>query len=264
MPVTSFCALLGITLHDREQFLRWADDLTTGMAYPEKAREARRQMSVFTRAEVRERRALVAEGGDLPSGLLSHLATAPWGDDGSPMSDAEVVGMVNQLLIAGHETTTSLITNCVWRLLEARTERWDEVVADPGLIPIAIEESLRHDPPVLGLCRTNNEAVDLGPFPVPAETKVMVLFASANRDESVFSQPDEFRLDRDAAESGRHLSFGWGIHHCLGSRLARLTARVALETLTARIPDLRLDGDTERVPSPFLWGRKRLPVAWGT
>jgi cytochrome P450 len=262
MPVTSFCSLLGLTVGDRAQFVRWADDLTTGMAYPEKSVDARRAMSAFTGAEVRRRRERAAQGEDLPDGLLSHLAIAPWGDDGRPMPVPEVVAMVNQLLVAGHETTTSLITNCVWRLLEVRSDRWDRVVAQPTLIPAVIEESLRHDPPVLGLCRTNNQPLVLDSHSVPAGSKVMVLFASANRDESVFSCPDEFRLDRDGVEVTRHLSFGWGIHHCLGSRLARLTARVALETLAERIPDLRLDGATERVPSPFLWGRKRLPVAW--
>jgi cytochrome P450 len=263
MPVTSFCSLVGVEFDDRARFLAWADDMTAGMAYPERAVEARREMSAFTRAEVRRRRQAAAEGRPLPEGLLSHLATAAWEEDGSPMSDEEVVGMVNQLLVAGHETSTSLITNCVWRLLEQREERWERVVADPSLIPVAIEESLRHDPPVLGLCRTNNEPVEIHGTALERDSKVMALFASANRDGAVFSDPDAFSLDRDPNEVQRHLSFGWGIHHCLGSRLARLTGRVALETLVERLPDLRLAGATERVPSPFLWGRKRLPVEWG-
>lgn len=262
LPVTSFCALLGVELDDRDRFVHWADELTLGMAFPERSVEARRDLSRFTRDEVGRRRRLAAAGEELPGGLLSHLATAPWSDDGSPMPDDEVVGMVNQLLVAGHETTTSLITNSVWRLLEDREARWERVVADPALVVAVIEESLRHDPPVLGLCRTNNRSVDLGSVEVPADSKVMLLFASANRDGSVFTEADTFRLDRDPNEAARHLSFGWGIHHCLGSRLARLTARVALETLVEKLPALRLAGPTDRVPSPFLWGRKSLPVAW--
>lgn len=262
LPVTSFCSLLGITLDDRDSFIHWADQLTLGMAYPERAVQARRDMRAFTLGELGRRRVMAGAGEDLPPGLLSHLAVAPWADDGAPMLDEEIVGMVNQLLVAGHETTTSLITNCVWRLLEDRSDRWDRIVAEPALIAAALEESLRHDPPVLGLCRTNNEDTSIGSVPVPAGSKVMVLFASANRDPSVFSEPDIFRLDRDAGETARHLSFGWGIHHCLGSRLARLTAGVAVELLATRISSLRLVGPTERVPSPFLWGRKHLPVAW--
>jgi cytochrome P450 len=262
MPVTSFCSLLGVTLSDREQFVHWADEITAGMAYPERAQSARDALSQFTAGEVERRQSLAAEGGQLPEGLLSHLATAPWQEDGSPMPVIEVVGMVNQLLIAGHETTTSLITNCMWRLLEDRSRLWELVVADPSLIPATVEESLRYDPPVLGLCRTNNEPVMVHEEQLPERTKLMVLFASANRDETIFEDPDTFRLDRPQGVAGQHLAFGWGVHHCLGSRLARLSGKVAIETLASRLPDIRLDGPTARVPSPFLWGRKLLPVAW--
>jgi cytochrome P450 len=90
----------------------------------------------------------------------------------------------------------------------------------------------------------------------------MVLYASANRDPSGFTDPDTFRLDRPWGELRRHYSFGWGMHHCLGAPLARLTARAALEALVERFPTLRLAGPTERIAPEFLWGRRRLPVAW--
>jgi cytochrome P450 len=171
--------------------------------------------------------------------------------------------MVNQLLIAGHETSTSLITNCVWRLLEDREDRWERVVAEPALIATAVEESLRFDPPVLGLCRTNDEDAEIGDVTIPADSKVMVLYASANRDPARFpDRPDEFVLDRPLLETRRHYSFSWGIHHCLGAHLARLTARVTIEELASRLPGLELAGTPTRVPSPFLWGRKTLPVRW--
>jgi len=263
LPVTSFCAVMGVEIADREQFVEWADELTTAMAYPGHGDEARRALNAFTAAEIERRRALAAAAEELPAGLFSHLATAPYTDDGEPMAMREVIGMVNQLLIAGHETTTSLITNCMWRLLEDRPDRWDRVVADPSLIRTAVEESLRFDPPVLGLCRTNNTEVELHGVTLPVDSKIMVLYASANRDTATFAEPDTFRVDRPLAESMRHFSFSWGIHHCLGAHLARLTGRVALEVLAQRLPDLRLDGDPTRIPSPFLWGRKTLPVAWG-
>jgi cytochrome P450 len=170
---------------------------------------------------------------------------------------------VNQLLIAGHETSTSLITNCVWRLLEDRPSRWDRLLAEPSLVANAVEESLRFDPPVLGLCRTSAEDVPVNGVTILAGEKVMVLYASANRDASRFpDRPDEFLVDRPLLEARKHYSFSWGIHHCLGAHLARLTARVAIEELLARLPTLRIDGETERVASPFLWGRHALPVAW--
>jgi cytochrome P450 len=262
LPVTSFCTILGIDLDDRDAFLQWADELVVAMAYPEQGKRARRELSAFTAAEIERRRAAADAGEVVAPGLLGHLAVDEY-TDGARMPLGEVVNMVNQLLIAGHETTTSLITNCVWRLLQDRPARWERIVAEPALIPNAVEESLRFDPPVLGLCRTPNDDARIGDVDIPAGTKTMVLYASANRDASRFpDRPDEFVVDRPLLETRRHYSFSWGIHHCLGAHLARLTAKVAIEELAARLPTLRLDGEPTRVPSPFLWGRKSLPVSW--
>ena len=261
LPATSFCAMMGIDLADRDQFLHWADELVTSMAYAGTGGGARRALSAFTADEVQRRRDLADSGEPVPDGLLSHLAIAEYSEEGR-MPLGEVVNMVNQLLIAGHETTTSLITNCLWRLLEERDSRWNRLLAEPELIPLAVEESLRFDPPVLGLCRTSNDHQVLSGVEIPAGDKIMVLYASANRDPKRFDRADEFVIDRPLLETRRHYSFSWGIHHCLGAPLARLTARVALEELTTRLPGLHLDGPTTRVPSPFLWGRKTLPVRW--
>jgi cytochrome P450 len=262
LPVTSFCAIMGVDLGDREQFLAWADELVVSMAFPERGAAARRAVSEFTRGEIERRRGLAASRAPLPSGLLTHLAVDAY-VDGAPMPVDEEVNMANQLLIAGHETSTSLITNCVWRLLERREERWERVVADPSLVPNAVEESLRFDPPVLGLCRTNNVDTSVAGVAIPADSKVLAVYASANRDPARFpDRPDEFVVDRPVLETRRHYSFSWGIHHCLGAHLARLTGRVAVESLVRAVPGLRLDGPPTRVPSPFLWGRKTLPVVW--
>lgn len=261
LPVTSFCEIMGIELDDRSRFLAWADEMVVAMAYPDRGADARRSLSDFTRRQVLDRRRLHTDGDDLPDGLLSHLATAEY-RDGQPMPIDEVVNMANQLLIAGHETTTSLITNCLWRLLEAPADRWDRLVAEPALVPNAIEESLRFDPPVLGLCRTNNETTTVRDVEIDEGSKVMVLYASANRDPERFERPDEFIVDRSTLELARHYSFSWGVHHCLGAHLARLTARTVLHELVARLPTMRLDGEPTRIGSPFLWGRKTLPVSW--
>lgn len=262
VPVVSFCAVVGVEIDDRERFVHWADELTAGMAYPGRGAAARAEMREFTMAEVQRRRALAADGVELPAGLLSHLATAPYTTEGAQMPLDEVVEMVNQLLVAGHETTTSLITNCLWRLLEDRSNRWERVVAEPALVANAVEESLRFDPPVLGLCRTNNAPTTVRGVEIPEDSKVMMLYASANRDDALFPRADEFVVDRPVLQAMRHLSFSWGVHHCLGAHLARLTGRVAVDTLVRRLPTLRLAGEPTRVPSPFLWGRKSLPVAW--
>ena len=196
------------------------------MAYPERGREARQELSAFTTTEVERRRDLADAGRreDLPEGLLTHLAVDAYSDDGERMPLRELVNMVNQLLIAGHETTTSLITNCVWRLLEDRPARWCRLLAEPDLVVNAVEESLRFDAPVLGLCRTSDLDTGIDGVDIPAGSKLMVLYVSANRDPSRFpDRPDEFVLDRPVLETRRHYSFSWGIHHCLGAHLARLT-----------------------------------------
>jgi cytochrome P450 len=115
---------------------------------------------------------------------------------------------------------------------------------------------------VLGICRTNTEPVELHGVDIAADAKVIYLMGAANRDAEIFDRPDEFVIDRPIVDARRHLAFGWGIHFCLGAHLARLTARVALETLVARLPSLALAGPTERLDAPFLWGRRRLPVTW--
>lgn len=261
LPVASFCALLGVDIEDREQFSAWADDMVAGMTYPERGAEGRRGINAFGRAQIEHRRELALAGEPLPDGFLSYVATAVYAN-GESMNLNEACNTMSQFLVAGHETTTSLITNLVWRLLEV-PERWERVVADPSLIEGAVEESLRFDPPVLGLCRTNNSAVRIEDVEIPADSKVMVLYASPNRDPSLFEAPDEFRLDRPVQDTKRHLSFSWGIHYCLGAGLARLTARVGVETLVSRFPAMRLAGETKRIDAPFLWGRAVLPVAWG-
>ena len=270
LPIVSFCRILGIDERDADRFKHWADLTTLGMTFPDRAAGVREAVRGYTRAEVQRRRAVlaaadVAPGTDpvgtvVPGGILSRLCCHPL-EDRTFATDEEVTGLVSMMLVAGHETTTSLITNAVWRLLEDR-HRWERLVAEPALVAQVIEESLRFDPPVLGNCRTNNGDVDRHGVHIPADSKVMYLVGPANRDPALFENPDEFRMDRALVETKRHFSFGWGRHFCLGAHVARIAGKVALETLVERLPGLYLDGPTERLPQPFLWGRYRLPVAW--
>jgi cytochrome P450 len=272
LPITAFTHLLGLPLDDRPKFKHWAEKLTLGMTFPDEATEHWDALRAYTLAKVRERRSTMAAaepdlgpdddpvGTVVPEGLLSHLACHRL-DDGEYATDDEVTGLVAMMLVAGHETTTSLITNATWRLLEDR-RRWERLLAEPDLVPNVIEESLRFDPPVLGDCRTNNVAVTIHGVDIPADSKVMHLLRSANHDPEHCEAPDEFWMDRPVLENRKHYAFGWGTHFCLGAHLARMTARTALATLISRLPTLRLDGPTERLEAPFLWGRRVLPVAW--
>ena len=270
LPIVAFSRILGMDESDAHRFKRWADLTTLGMAFPDRAEGVREEVRSYTMNEVLGRRNAVTEanleqgvdpvGTVVPAGILSQLCCHPL-EDGSFATDEEVTGLVAMMLVAGHETTTSLITNAVWRLLEDRS-RWDRLVAEPTLVENVIEESLRFDPPVLGNCRTNNTDIDRHGAHIPADSKVMYLVGPPNRDPDLFEDPNEFRIDRPVAETRRHFSFGWGPHFCLGAHVARLTGQLALSTLVDHFPTLRLDGETERLPQPFLWGRYRLPVAW--
>ena len=254
LPVILIAEMLGVPAAAREQFKRWSDVMVEAMGMPDPTPLAGEMeaLACYLAGAVAEHRAR-PRGGDLIDTLVEASET------GDGLSDAQVVGVVSQLLVGGNETTTSLITNCVWRMLES-PERWAELCANPALVPAVIEESLRFDPPVLGLFRTTTRDVTLHGVAIPKGAKVYLCYAGANRDPAVFSDPDRFRLDRARREASEHLGFGLGVHHCLGSALARLEAETALAALVARFPRLSLAGPGERIKPWFLWGRRRLPL----
>ena len=195
----------------------------------------------------------------MPDDVSSLLAVAH--RDGV-LSRAELRHLGYQLLVAGHETTTSLIGLMLYRLIE-RPELMARLRADPALVPHAIEEALRFDSPVQGLFRTNADRVRRWPARhCPPRTKVQLLFGSANRDPDQWDAPDEFRLDRDANELRRHVAFGWGIHYCIGAPLARLETRLTFERILARMDDIELAGEPRRNESFVLRGLTSLPLRW--
>ena len=224
LPVTSFCAILGIDLDDRDRFLEWADEMVVSMAYPEQGRRARHELSAFTagrdRTPPRRRRRRhrqPARPAHPPRrrrvlGRRRADAARRAGEHGQPAADRRP----RDDHVADHQLHVAAARG------RAR-QRWQRVVDDPALIPNAVEESLRFDPPVLGLCRTPNEDTTIDGVDIVAGAKVMVLYASANRDEHRFpDRPDDFVVDRPLLETRKHYSFSWGIHHCLGAHLARL------------------------------------------
>jgi len=153
------------------------------------------------------------------------------------LTHEEISSILYSLTFAGHETTNYLIGNLVYRLLE-RPERWDAVVADPELIPIAVEETLRYDPPVPVWRRVTKRPVTLGGVDLPEGAKLFLWLAASGRDASVFTDAEAFDLRR--SDTSKSLAFGFGIHYCLGAALGKLEARLALEALTSRFPSLRL------------------------
>jgi cytochrome P450 len=195
------------------------------------------------------------------SNIVCRFLTTP-GPDGTFLSDEKILGFCGFLLTAGSATTTIMLSNIIYRLLSEPAE-FAKLQADPDLIPMAIEETLRLDAPVQGLFRTNDEDLDLGPLHVAKDTKVMLLWAAGNLDPNVFDEPLKFDLDRDLSKVRRHLSFGYGTHFCRGAPLARLEGEIFLRTVLKRLPNLRFAGEvvTEK-RMPVLQGIGELPVAW--
>ena len=252
LPVVIIAELLDVPKDDLHLFKRWSDSAVEAMGAEDPAPwlEDLRAMATYLLDQIGKRRLADNDNDD----LITRLVRAE--TDGVGLQDDEILSVVNQLLVGGNETTTSLIANAVWRLLE-NPMLWRRIVEDPTLIDVAIEESLRFDPPVLGLFRTTTRNIELRGMTIPENSKVMLHYAAANRDPEIFRDPHVFSLDRPPQ---RHLSFGLGVHFCLGAELARLETRTALTTLLGRYPDLDLIDSGERIKPFFLWGRRTLPV----
>jgi cytochrome P450 len=273
LPIFIIARLLGVPTTDFALFKEMCDDLvaTYNRPDPHVSGPPRARLDAYFQAHIEARRRALADAGVreprtehlgtvIPDDLVSGFVIAEY--DGHRLADRDLHLILVLLLLGGLETSTALLTNMVWRLLE-EPSRWRAVQADPALVAVAVEESLRFDPPVLGLFRTPTRDVELHGVAIPRKAKVMLCFASANRDErNDLEWPAEFRLDRDLEEVRQHLSFGFGVHYCPGAALARLEAVVTLRLLLERTPDLRLAGPPERIVPFILWGRRTLPVAW--
>jgi cytochrome P450 len=255
LPIAVICHLLGVPAGDQAQFRAWGHDVAatldpqTAAAAQADTRAAEVALNGYLQDLVRERRAHPDDS------ILSALIAAE--DEGDRLSSGDVVSMAFLLLIAGFETTVNLIGNGTVALL-GDPDSWDRLRQDPALVPAAIEEMLRYDSPVQLTSRVATEDVEVGGTVIGAGRPVIVFIGGANRDPEVFEQPDEFRIDRP--DPGRHLSFSLGLHHCLGSALARLEGRIAIEELTRRYPALELAAPPSQRSLFVLRGFETIPV----
>ncbi|GAA2807786.1 cytochrome P450 [Crossiella cryophila] len=256
LPVRVISSLLGVPVADHSRFAQWTDDIMSVNAEDLDLIIAARDGLIGYLAElIAQRRAQPGED------LLSKLVEARDLDDRLDETELVVFGMT--LLLAGHETTANQIGNFLFQLL-SRPELWKRLVAEPELVPGAVEELLRHTP----LASAGNfprmaiEDVELGGTLVRAGEVVVVHMAAGNRDETVFPDAATIDLTRDAAN---HIAFGHGAHHCLGARLARVELQLVLSALISRFPGLHLTVPAEEVPwrtARLVNGVSSLPVGW--
>ncbi len=257
LPITVIAELLGIPAEDQGRFRVWSNTFVLPPITPELQEQAVRHTQEFVEyldALFARRRAEPAED------LVSALVLAE--DAGDHLSENELYSMVVLLIVAGHETTVSLITNAVLALL-SNPDRLAELRADLSLLPSTVEELLRYDSPVeRGITRWAATDVELGGQLIARGDFVIPVIGAANRDGERFPEADELNLAR--ADS-KHVGFGRGPHFCLGAPLARLETEIALETLLRRLPGLRLaisPDDLYWRPIPIFRSLASLPVEW--
>ncbi len=248
LPVMVIAELLGVPLGDTPQFRRWAGEMI-GDDFEVRMRALEAMTGYFD--------SLIAERSRSPrEDLISGLVRSEI--DGVRLNREELIGACTLLVVAGHETTASLIGNALW-CFDEYPQALAQVIAQPALLPGAIEEVLRMRAVVHWISRLTLRPVRFLDRDIPAGEQVLPLFAAANLDPAQFPEPDRFDIHR---APNRHLGFGFGIHLCLGAGLARLEARIALRQLFDRFPRVQRDRSRplELRPSAFIYSLQRFPV----
>lgn len=265
LPVEVIARALNVPEADMADFKRWSDDAIAGIgtdaSIDEMVSAAKGvvEFQHYFADQLEQRRA------DPRDDLLTNLLNArvnPEDDpdvDPRPLDMPEMLSIIQQILVAGNETTTKMLTEMML-LLGRSPEQWALARADPERARAIVEETLRLATPTQGMWRIVTRDTTLDGVPIPEGARVIAGFCSANRDESLFENPDDFDPDRENLRE--HLAFGKGAHYCLGANLSRLEGRVALEELTRRIESFRLSdtNEYEYLPSFILRGLARLDV----
>jgi cytochrome P450 len=262
LPAAMFADILEVPRDRVDRIMAWGDAMMvtvgTMMLPPDETLAACRDAVEFKDWCLR----LIAERRANPrdADFMTDLVTAQDGDE--PMlTDDEILSMMSQFIVAGHETTRHLIASTIHLLI--RTDQLDMVRDNPDLVENAIEETLRHSGPTKGFFRRTTEDVEIGGATIPAGDYVQIMFSSANRDERAWDDPDRYDVHREGLK--RHVAFGIGEHFCIGAPLARLQASIAIPELLRRLPGLRFKDGVEphaRIPSLSVSGLQRLDVEW--
>jgi cytochrome P450 len=253
IPVRAIAHMLGIPEHDGDLFVEWIHQiLELGIKNESMLMQAVQQMSAYFVGQIEARKLRPTD--DLISTLMNARDR-----NGQPLEDSHVIGSLRLLLIAGIDTTWSAIGSSLWHLAKTPADR-ERLVAEPGLIPTAVEELLRAYSPVT-MAREVMKETTISGCPVKPGNMVLLSFPAANRDPAVFPDADKVVIDR---KENRHAAFGLGIHRCVGSNLARMEMAVAIEEWLKRIPDFRLDPAGQvKWSEGTVRGPRQLPLLFG-
>lgn len=259
IPTITILTLIGADTAEIDTYKRWSDSraaLTWGnLDDEEQIPHAHNLVDYWQECQRLVQEAHEGSGDSLTADLVAAQA------GGAEISDHEIASVLYSLLFAGHETTTTLISNCV-RVLLAHPEQWQQLVAEPKKIPGAIDEILRYSGSIVGWRRKALKDTTVGGVPIPAGAGLLLLMGSANRDDARFEDGEAFDISRTNARE--HLSFGFGIHYCLGNMLAKLQAKIALEEITRLLPTLTLSEPESTTFRQNLSFRvpESVPVSW--
>jgi len=257
LPVRVICRLLGVPTDDQHLFRTWSESIvSTTSLPPERIVEYLNSLRAYMAG-------LIAQRRETPTDDLIGAMVRARDEDNDRLTEQEMVDLAAGLLAAGHETTVTQISNFVYVLL-THPAQVAVLRARPELVPGAVEELMRYVPlgVAAGFARYATEDLELGGVRIHAGEPVIAAMASANRDATVFDDPDRLDITRGV---GPHLGFGHGVHHCIGAQLARMELQVALGTLLARLPGLALAVDEKELewkPGLLVRGLRTLPVTW--
>jgi cholest-4-en-3-one 26-monooxygenase len=256
LPLQVIAELLGVPQEDRHRMFEWSNRMV-GSEDPEYQDQAELAMSAALELYAYAAELFGQKRINPHEDLMSILTTVEV--EGEQLSDLELELFFLLLTVAGNETTRNLISGGMHAFFQY-PDQWERLVADRSLLPTAVDEMLRFVSPVMNFRRTAMADTELSGTKIAAGDKVVFFHASANRDEDVFVDPDTFDIGRDP---NPHIAFGGGgPHFCLGTNLARMEIRVMFEHLLDRMPDIRLDGEVQRLQSRFINGVKHIPVAF--
>ena len=255
-PIPVICALLGAPREDWQRFSVWAEDIFKAFSFsPNLADEEAGIMRAWGELDCYVDDMIDRRRRDLTDDLLSDLIRAE--DDGDRLSADELRMLAASLLMAGTDTTRNQLAASVQVLCD-HPDQWNVLRDQPELAMRAVEESMRHSPAVCGTPRTVTDDVEFGGFTFPAGTFILVNTFAANRDPGVYDDPDRFDITREGAPA--ILTFGGGVHYCLGANLARLELAEALTILARRMPTLRRAGPAPWKPMLGMTGPTSLPM----